>query len=270
VAAELAQPSYPEAARTELLDGEKPLTVTDVRQKKAEVKSATMAEMQPAAPAAPAPSLPPDYADVAARFLALGTRLEATGNGRYTLWPAGHAVGIGNEQWSNVLDRLAAQERRASDPPTSRPLGPGQPTPPPWPDPPAGWRWNRRGAPAHLIASDGWTTRNYNDPARALAEAEEYRMRRPVEQEPTVAAIDAALRSGDLNVAAELAPASIRIPRRPTPWLATTRGIVGATADELKRRAVQLGELSDEERAELLADIRRLARHALEYFKAGS
>jgi ParB/RepB/Spo0J family partition protein len=50
-------------------------------------------------------------------------------------------------------------------------LGPGQPAPAPWPDAPEGWRWSRRGAPAHLIAPDGWKTQNYNVPDRALAEA---------------------------------------------------------------------------------------------------
>lgn len=51
-------------------------------------------------------------------------------------------------------------------------LGPGQPAPEPWPAPPDGWRWNRRGAPAHLIAPDGWRTADYTYPERALAEAQ--------------------------------------------------------------------------------------------------
>jgi len=51
-------------------------------------------------------------------------------------------------------------------------LGPGQPPPAPWPAAPDGWQWNRRGAPAHLIAPDGWKTHDYNYPERALAEAQ--------------------------------------------------------------------------------------------------
>lgn len=51
-------------------------------------------------------------------------------------------------------------------------LGPGQPESAPWPDAPEGWRWNRKGAPAHLIAPDGWRTADYNYPERALAEAQ--------------------------------------------------------------------------------------------------
>lgn len=54
----------------------------------------------------------------------------------------------------------------------SQRLGPGQSEPAPWPEAPEGWRWNRRGVPAHLIAPDGWTTHDYNYPERALAEAE--------------------------------------------------------------------------------------------------
>lgn len=53
-----------------------------------------------------------------------------------------------------------------------RRLGPGQPEPEPWPEAPDGWRWNRRGPPAHLIAPDGWRTADYNYPDRALAEAQ--------------------------------------------------------------------------------------------------
>jgi ParB family chromosome partitioning protein len=66
---------------------------------------------------------------------------------------------------------IAEAKRRVLSTPK---LAPGQPPPEPWPDAPEGWRWNRRGAPAHLIAPDGWKTANYNDPQRALAEAQEH------------------------------------------------------------------------------------------------
>jgi hypothetical protein len=65
-------------------------------------------------------------------------------------------------------------EKRAANSATSRSLGPGQPAPEPWPEAPDDWRWNRRGAPAHLIAPGGWRTADYNYPDRALAEAQQY------------------------------------------------------------------------------------------------
>ena len=66
-------------------------------------------------------------------------------------------------------------QRDAPVPPVEtrgRQIGPGQPEPARWPEAPEGWRWNRKGAPAHLIGPDGWRTADYNYPERALAEAQ--------------------------------------------------------------------------------------------------
>lgn len=61
-----------------------------------------------------APSLPPDFADVAARFRALGWLLDASRtDDRYALYPPGDSPGIGNADWPGVLDRLAAIERHS-------------------------------------------------------------------------------------------------------------------------------------------------------------
>jgi hypothetical protein len=86
-----------------------------------------------------------------------------------------------------------------------RQLGPGQPEPAPWPDAPDGWRWNRRGAPAHLVAPDGWRTADYNYPERALAEAERRILSQPK------AAPARPIEVADLYAP----PATLRRPRRP-------------------------------------------------------
>lgn len=65
-----------------------------------------------------------------------------------------------------------ASSRPPRPEPRGQRLSPGQPAPAPWPEAPEGWRWNRKGAPAHLIAPDGWRTQDYNYPERALAEAQ--------------------------------------------------------------------------------------------------
>lgn len=78
----------------------------------------------------------------------------------------------GNSQDSRTVTRGGTTYEQKV--PERRTLGPGQPPPEPWPEAPEGWRWNRRGAPAHLIAPGGWRTADYNVPARALAEAEQY------------------------------------------------------------------------------------------------
>ena len=84
------------------------------------------------------------------------------------------------------LNPIPAPQTCGTPPP--RTLGPGQPEPAPWPEAPEGWRWNRRGAPAHLIAPDGWRTADYNYPERAIAEAQRriLSMPKPAEMAPLV------------------------------------------------------------------------------------
>ena len=63
--------------------------------------------------AAPTADQPPDFAAVAARFAALGWRLEATGDDRYVMRPPAPHPGIANSTWYGVTSRLAAIERAA-------------------------------------------------------------------------------------------------------------------------------------------------------------
>lgn len=69
---------------------------------------------------------------------------------------------------------------------SKRILGPGQPEPLPWPEAPAGWRWSRWGTPCQLQAPDGWQTKNYNYPERALAEAQRRILSQPKPKEAAV------------------------------------------------------------------------------------
>src|SRR5262245_64316618 len=92
------------------------------------------------------------------------------------------------------------------------------PSPVPLPDLPAaldGWTWQQHSGTSEVqLRSRDYHTKWYYKPDRAIAEAERYVQSRPkatpIEQQPTIEAIDAAVRSGDTAaLVATPAPAAL-------------------------------------------------------------
>jgi len=116
-----------------------------------------------------------------------------------------------------------------------------------WPDAPDGWYWNRRGTPAHLVAPDGWQTKDYDYPERALAEAQRRILSQPRAAQPKIPELAAA------------APAPVRTDDLlPLHWVGPTRGKFIATGELAKWCGEQRERLNEEDRATLTEEANQL------------